>query len=49
MLHFIGAINRLFLADSEPVAALRGSGMRLFNQSGPIQRRAVEVALGINV
>lgn len=49
MLHFIDAINRLFLADSEPIIALRGSGMRLFNQSGPIQRRAVEVALGINV
>lgn len=49
MLHFIDAINRLFLADSGTVAALRGSGMRLFNQSGPIQRRAVEVALGIKV
>ncbi len=49
MLHFIDAINRLFLADSESIVTLRGSGMRLFNQSGPIQRRAVEVALGINV
>ena len=49
MLHFIDALNRLFLADSDAVANLRGSGMRLFNQSGPIQRRAVQVALGINV
>ena len=49
MLHFIDAINRLFLADSDSIATLRGSGMRLFNRSGPIQRRAVEVALGINV
>ncbi len=49
MLHFIDALNRLFLADSDAIASLRGSGMRLFNQSGPIQRRAVQVALGINV
>jgi 2-octaprenylphenol hydroxylase len=49
MLHFIDALNRLFLSDSEAVATLRGSGMRLFNRSGPVQRQAVQVALGINV
>ena len=49
MLHFIDALNRLFLSDSEAVANLRGSGMRLFNRSGPVQRQAVQVALGINV
>jgi 2-octaprenylphenol hydroxylase len=49
MLHFIDALNRLFLSDSETIASLRGSGMRLFNSSGPIQRRAVQVALGINM
>ncbi len=47
MLHFVDALNRLFLADSAAIASLRGSGMRLFNQSGPVQRRAVQVALGI--
>jgi hypothetical protein len=49
MLHFIDALNRLFLSDSEAIANIRGSGMRLFNRSGPIQRQAVQVALGINV
>ncbi len=49
MLHFIDALNRLFLNDSEAAANLRGAGMRLFNRSGPIQRRAVQVALGVNV
>lgn len=49
MLLFIDALNRLFLNDSEAIANLRGTGMRLFNHSGPIQRRAVQVALGIDV
>lgn len=49
MLLFIDALNRLFLSNSAAIAGLRGTGMRLFNQSGPIQRRAVQVALGINV
>jgi 2-octaprenylphenol hydroxylase len=47
MLHFVDALNRLFLADSTAVATVRSGGMRLFNQSGPVQRRAVRVALGI--
>lgn len=49
MLLFIDALNRLFLSDSEAIANLRATGMRLFNHSGPIQRRAVQVALGIDV
>jgi len=47
MLHFVDGLNRLFLADSAAIASLRSGGMRLFNQSGPVQRRAVQVALGL--
>lgn len=47
MLHFIDAINRLFSNDSTSLARLRGSGMRIFNKSGPIKAHAVQVALGI--
>jgi 2-octaprenylphenol hydroxylase len=49
MLHFIDALNRLFLADSAAIAGLRGRGMRLFNRSGPVRQQAVQVALGIKV
>jgi 2-octaprenylphenol hydroxylase len=47
MLHFIDGLNRLFSNDSTSLARLRGTGMRLFNSSGPIRARAVQVALGI--
>ena len=47
MLHFIDGLNRLFSNDSTPLARLRGSGMALFNRSGPIREHAVRVALGI--
>jgi len=47
MLHFIDAINRLFSNDSTSLARLRGTGMRIFNKSGPIRAHAVQVALGI--
>ncbi len=47
MLHFIDGLNRLFSNDSTSLARLRGTGMRLFNRSGPIRERAVQVALGI--
>jgi len=47
MLHFIDGLNRLFSNDSKPLARLRGAGMALFNRSGPIRARAVQVALGI--
>jgi len=48
MLLFIDAINRLFGARSSSVAALRVTGMRLFNRSGPLRDHAARVALGIN-
>ena len=48
MLYFIDSLNRLFSSESDSVAKLRGSGMRLFNLSGPIRDHAVHVALGIN-
>ena len=47
MLHFIDSINRLFLADKGMLAGVRRRGMALFNRSGPLQRKAVEVALGV--
>ncbi|HET6630561.1 MAG TPA: FAD-dependent monooxygenase [Woeseiaceae bacterium] len=49
MLNFVDTLNRLFTARSTPVSILRRTGMTLFNHSGPVRRRAVEAALGINV
>lgn len=49
MLHFIDSINRLFMDEQGFVAGARLRGMRLFNRSGPIRRKAVAVALGINL
>lgn len=49
MLHFIDSLNRLFSTDKGFLAGARTRGMRLFNRSGPIRRRAVRVALGINL
>lgn len=48
MLYFIDSLNRLFSIESSPIGKLRGAGMRLFNKSGPIRERAVQVALGLN-
>jgi 2-octaprenylphenol hydroxylase len=48
MLQFINGINSLFTYDSPSVAALRTTGMRIFNKSGPIRDHAVRVALGLN-
>lgn len=47
MLHFIGGLNRLFSNESEALSRLRGVGMQLFNNSGPIKAHAVQVALGL--
>jgi 2-polyprenylphenol 6-hydroxylase len=47
MLHFIDGINRLFGTKSPSLAALRATGMRVFNNSGPIRDHAVRVALGL--
>ncbi len=46
MLHFMTALNRLFVTDSKPVRLLRTTGMRLFNHSGPLRNYMVGVALG---
>lgn len=48
MLYFVDSLNHLFSSESPSVAKLRGSGMRLFNRSGPIRQHAVHVALGLN-
>lgn len=47
MLYFVDGLNRLFSNDSAQLARLRGAGMRIFNRSGPIRERAVQVALGL--
>ncbi len=47
MLFFVDGLNRLFSSPAQPVSALRGAGMRLFNRSGPLRRRAVATALGV--
>ncbi|MDX1480506.1 MAG: FAD-dependent oxidoreductase [Woeseiaceae bacterium] len=49
MLHFIDSINRLFMADRGFFVDLRRRGMRVFNRSGPVRRKAVEVALGLHL
>ena len=49
MLYFTDTLNRLFMADSALMSDIRRRGMRLFGRSGSIRRRAVQVALGINV
>ena len=49
MLHFIDSINRLFSSEQGVMAGARLRGMRLFNRSGPLRRKAVEVALGIGL
>jgi 2-octaprenylphenol hydroxylase len=48
MLYFIDSLNRLFASESSSIEKIRGSGMRLFNKSGPIREQAVQVALGLN-
>ncbi len=48
MLYFVDSLNRLFSSESSSVAKFRGSGMRLFNRSGPIRQHAVHIALGLN-
>lgn len=47
MLGFTDGISRLFASQFTPVARLRGTGMRLFNRSGPLRRQALQVALGL--
>ena len=47
MMHLMTGLNGLFATDSALLGELRGLGMRLFNQSGPIREHAVKVALGV--
>lgn len=47
MLRFMDILNRLFSNESRPLARLRGTGMYLFNKSGPIRERVVQTALGL--
>ena len=47
MLHFMDFLNRLFSNESRPLARLRGTGMYLFNRSGPVRNHAVHTALGL--
>lgn len=47
MLYFVDTLNRLFSVRSPALAAVRGAGMRAFNRSGPLRRRAVAIALGV--
>ena len=47
MLHFMDFLNRLFSNESRPLARLRGTGMFLFNKSGPVRNHAVHTALGL--
>lgn len=49
MLYFVDGLNRLFSTASPALTALRSTGIRLFNRSGPLRRRAVAVALGVGM
>jgi len=48
MMHLMTGLNRLFATDSMLVRELRATGMRLFNNSGPLRDRSVRVALGVS-
>jgi 2-octaprenylphenol hydroxylase len=48
MLYFVDGLNRLFSSRSPALTTLRSAGIRLFNRSGPVRRRAVAVALGVS-
>ncbi|MDZ7644799.1 MAG: UbiH/UbiF/VisC/COQ6 family ubiquinone biosynthesis hydroxylase [Woeseiaceae bacterium] len=47
MLHFVDGLSRLFAHDNPWLAGLRGTGLRFFDRSGPLKRRAMRVALGL--
>jgi 2-polyprenylphenol 6-hydroxylase len=47
MLYFVDVLNTLFLSRAPAIGALRGTGMRLFNHSGPLRKTAARVALGL--
>jgi len=47
MLYFMDGLNRLFSNRSVALAQLRGLGMTVFNRSGLVRQRIVQIALGI--
>jgi 2-octaprenylphenol hydroxylase len=46
MIRLLTGLNGLFAADSTLVGELRRAGMLLFNRSGPIRKKAVDIAFG---
>ncbi|HZW59024.1 MAG TPA: FAD-dependent monooxygenase [Woeseiaceae bacterium] len=48
MLYVIDGLQRLFAGEAAALAVLRGTGMQLFNRSGPLRRAAMRVALGLD-
>lgn len=46
MIRLLTGLNSLFAADSSLVGELRRAGMLLFNRSGPIRNKAVDIAFG---
>ncbi len=46
MIRLLTGLNSLFAADSALVGDLRRAGMQLFNRSGPVRRKAVDIAFG---
>ncbi|MEM8814943.1 MAG: FAD-dependent monooxygenase [Pseudomonadota bacterium] len=48
MMNLLTGLNRLFAADSALVGEFRKTGMLLFNRSGPIREKAVDIALGVS-
>lgn len=46
MMQLVTGLNRLFASDSALIGQLRRAGMQLFNSSGPVRRRAVDIAFG---
>lgn len=46
MIRLLSGLNRLFASDFPAAGTLRRRGMQLFNLSGPVRERALDVALG---
>lgn len=46
MMNLLTGLNRLFASDSALVGEVRRAGMQLFNLSGPLREKAVDIALG---
>ena len=46
MIGLLTGLNSLFAADSALIGELRRAGMQFFNRSGPVRRKAVDIAFG---